>query len=421
MKRIDRQTVQRILDTADIVDVVSDFVELKKRGANYVGLCPFHNDRSPSFSVNRARGICKCFSCGEGGNPVNFVMKIRQCSFGEALRYLASKYNIEIHETELTDEELRQRQERDSLFATVEAAGAYFAAMRSTPEGREALHPLIGTRAIPDTLLDRCDIGYVPRWPAALTDAMASRGFSPETVAAAGLADLWHGMITVGVRNRYGRLTGFEAYMPDGRRAEAVMPDTAIHRREDAVAGLWQARGAIGRAGDALLLSDPIHMLWVARAGIENAIALPTPGLTDERIRSIRKLTSGVTLLLPSGSRAIFEAMREALPFLSSEISVRVATLPVKGMSLAEFVDTNDSDTVKTRFNEAATDMVIYKLGALRRAHDASARDAYRTLFDDLTVTIRAVRSPLLREAYINELSDVCGQPTDRLRRMLGI
>lgn len=435
MKRIDQQTVQRIIDTADIVEVVSDFVDLKRRGANYVGLCPFHNDRSPSFSVNRVRGICKCFSCGEGGNAVNFVMKIRQCSYGEALRYLAAKYNIEIHEAELTDEELRQRQERDALFAATETAGVYFAAMRDTAEGRAALEKLISVRSIPISLLDRYDIGYAPICPSSLIDAMSIKGFSLQAVCAAGLAysptdgegnptgaptDIFNGVITVGIRNRYGRITGFEGYNPDGSRASVIMPDTAIHCRQHSLYGLWQARGPVGRTGGCILLQDPLQLLWLARTGIDNTIALPSPVLNEERVQIIKKITYDVTLLLPSGSRAIFGALRSALPLLASGVNIKVVTLPTKGQTLMEFVDSNTSETVVDRLTVQATDMVIFKIEALRRARMASSTSAYRTLFDDLIITIRSVCSPLLREAYLNELSDATGQTLSQLSRLLG-
>ncbi len=434
MKRIDQQTIQRIIDSADIVEVVGDFVELKRRGANYIGLCPFHNDRSPSFSVNRARGICKCFSCGEGGNAVNFVMKIRQCNYGEALRYIAAKYNIEIQEAELTEEEIRRRQERDALYAAISAAGEYFNAMRETPEGRTAINQLTGARAIPSTVYDRLDIGYAPRWNTAMLEALATRGFTPEALCAAGLAgvpadengnssgpafDIYNGVITVGIRNRYGRLTGYVAYNTDGSLSPIQMPETAIFTRRNSISGIWQARGAIGRSGEALILSDPLQLLWAAHAGIDNAIALLVGEFTEEHVRTISKLTSDVTVLLPAGSRAIFETLRSTLPMLEAEINVKVVSLPSPHTSLVSFVDANTSDAVTSYLKNQAKDMVLFRIEALRRAIKSSAKNAYRTLFDDIIITVRAVRSPLLRDAYINELSDATGQNTSNLVRLL--
>ncbi|MBP3639084.1 MAG: DNA primase, partial [Muribaculaceae bacterium] len=178
MRRIDQETVRHILDTANIVEVVSDFVSLKRRGANYIGLCPFHNERTPSFSVSPARGICKCFSCGKGGSAVNFIMEHEQMSFQEALRYLAHKYNIEIQEHELTDEERQMENERESLFAVNDFAMAHFEEnLSSTPDGRDIGLAYFRERGINDEMVRRFHLGYALDKSTALHDAAIAKGF----------------------------------------------------------------------------------------------------------------------------------------------------------------------------------------------------------------------------------------------------
>lgn len=421
MKRIDQQTVQRILDSIDIVEVVGDFVELKRRGSNYMGLCPFHSERTPSFSVNRARGICKCFSCGEGGNAVNFVMKIKQCNYGEALRYLAAKYNIEIKEAELTEEELRQRQERDALYAALEAVDAYFRAMTATPEGRNAISVFAGGRTMPGHILQKTGVGYAPSGPLSLLRSLETKGFTASSLQAAGVlyADntpVFAGIPTVAVRNRYGRVVGFVPLAVGEEPGLPVMPDTALWHREEVLAGIWEARGAIGKAGHCVIAQSVSDLPWLYESGIDNAVALVSPGFGEQRVRSIKKLTSDVTVILPVTKRGIFEQLRASVPLLADEINVKVVSLPA---GIQAFTASRSSEAVEAALRDEAVDMVIYRINALRRAGKDSSQGAYRMLFDDLVFTLRNVRSPLLKEAYVHEWSDACGRPAEQLARLV--
>ena len=183
MKKIDQETVRQILDTANIVEVVSDFVSLKRRGANYIGLCPFHNERTPSFSVSPARGICKCFSCGKGGSPVNFLMELEQMSFQEALRYLANKYHIEIKEREVSDEERRQENERESMWAVNDFALQHFESnLTAHPDGKAIGLAYFRERGINDAMIARFHLGYALDRSNALYEAGENpfRGHGPE-------------------------------------------------------------------------------------------------------------------------------------------------------------------------------------------------------------------------------------------------
>lgn len=188
MKKIDRETVQRILDAADIVDVVSDFVSLKKRGVNYVGLCPFHNERTPSFSVSRAKGICKCFSCGKGGSPVNFVMEHEQMTYYEALRYLAKKYNIEIREHEMTDAEREEATERESMLAVNDFALKHFEHnLTDTPDGQDIGLAYFRERGINDQMMRKFRLGYALERSDDLLKAATQKGYSEKYLIQTGL------------------------------------------------------------------------------------------------------------------------------------------------------------------------------------------------------------------------------------------
>ncbi|MDE5669015.1 MAG: DNA primase, partial [Duncaniella sp.] len=187
MKKINSATVQRILDATEIVEVVSDFVSLKRKGANYWGLCPFHNDRSPSFSVSKARGLCKCFSCGEGGSAVNFLMKLEHLSYMEALRYLARKYNIEVEEREMTPEEERRETARDNMLAVNEFALRHFKAnLTDTDEGRDVGLSYFRHRGISDQMIERFHLGYALEGRDKLYNAAMERGYSEEYILATG-------------------------------------------------------------------------------------------------------------------------------------------------------------------------------------------------------------------------------------------
>ena len=189
MRRIDPQTVQRILDTADIVEVVSDFVSLKRRGTGYIGLCPFHNERTPSFSVSKAKNICKCFSCGQGGSPVNFIMLHEQMSYYEALLYLAKKYGIEVKEREMTDEERKAEGERESLMAINEFALEFFRhTLTDTSEGRNVGVAYFRERGINDAMIERFKLGYSPEERNALSREAIAKGYSKEYLVKAGLS-----------------------------------------------------------------------------------------------------------------------------------------------------------------------------------------------------------------------------------------
>lgn len=313
MPRIDPETVNKILDTADIVDVVSDFVKLRRSGANYKGLCPFHNERTPSFSVNRARNICKCFSCGKGGSPVNFIMEHEQLSYQEALRYLARKYNIEIVEKELTDEERAAQNTREAMLAVNEFALSHFEKnLLSTSEGRDLALAYLRHRGISDAMIERFHLGYAIDKGNELITAAASAGFKEKYLVETGLAvesdrdgrrsvyDRFRGRVIFPIHSISGRVIAFggRTMRSDKSIAKYVnSPESVVYRKNLELYGLYQAKSAIARKDRAILVEGYLDVVSMHQAGIDNVVASSGTSLTEGQIRALRRFTTNVTLI----------------------------------------------------------------------------------------------------------------------------
>lgn len=267
MKKIDNATVQRILDAADIVEVVSDFVALKKRGANYVGLCPFHNDRSPSFYVSKSKGMCKCFSCGEGGSPVSFIMKLEQLSFTEALRYLAKKYNIEIEEREMTDEERRAENDRENMFALNDFAMRYFEkTLKETADGRDIGLSYFRYRGISDAMIEKFHLGYALDGRDALYKTAIERGYSEQYLISTGVCnrtddgrvyDRFRGRVIYPIFTLAGKVVAFGGRTLSSEKKIAKYvnsPESDIYLKRRELYGLFQAKQAIAKAQKCILV-----------------------------------------------------------------------------------------------------------------------------------------------------------------------
>ncbi len=259
MKKIDRETVQKILDTADIVEVVSDFVSLKRRGANYIGLCPFHNERTPSFSVSQSRGICKCFSCGKGGSPVNFLMELEQMSFNEALRYLAKKYNIEIKEHEMSDAEREAANEREALLAVNDFACKHFEHnLWETSDGRDIGFSYFRERGLSDESIRRFRLGYAIDRADDLSKSAINAGYTEKYLRAAGLCseserglyDRFKGRVIYPIFSISGRIIAFggRTLRKDKNTAKYVnSPESTLYRKSNELYGLSQAKQQLVR------------------------------------------------------------------------------------------------------------------------------------------------------------------------------
>lgn len=440
MSRIDQQTVQRIFDTADIVEVVADFVQLKRRGANFVGLCPFHNERTPSFYVSRAKGICKCFSCGKGGNVVNFLMEHEQLSYGEALRWLARKYGIEIKEKELTDDERRREQRREAAIGALQQATDIYARnLAANPDAEARLRQ----RGIDATIAAAYRLGlpFPAATPGTLcTTLAATMGITPDAIAAAALSvpDVaTPGAITDAITggdgvvfpivNRYGKtiaLTSFGLDDSAGRQQfRLYAPETM--NPDDEFAGIFQARQGLATSHTALIAAAPQLLLQTARAGISNAIAMISDPFTDRRVATIRRFASDVILLLPHNLYWDgYNFMARANRLLSAGVGVKVAAAHLSHPSLQHYIDNTDSDSVADGLITNASDIVSFKLHNRRRLLDATPdpqrrREYDRYLTDDLFDTLRAVADDILLQVYVETVGDHLKLTENNIRRRI--
>lgn len=417
MKRIDRETVQRILDTADIVEVVSDFVNLKKRGANYIGLCPFHNERTPSFSVSRSKGICKCFSCGKGGSPVNFIMEHEQMTFNEALRYLARKYNIEIKEHEMTDAEREEATEREALMAVNDfALGEFEHNLTSTADGRDIGLSYFRERGISDRMIERFRLGYALDRSDALYKAAIAKGYDDKQLLATGLCarneqrgtiyDRFRGRVIYPVFSVSGRVVAFggRTLRSDKSMAKYVnSPESAIYHKSRELYGLYQAKQSIVRNNKCILVEGYMDVISMHQAGVENVVASSGTSLTEGQIRLIHRFTENVTVIYDSDAAGIKASLRGIDMLLAEGMNIKVLLLP-EGDDPDSFAQSHSSAEVIAYIEEHETDFIRFKTSILLKdAKDDPIERARVT--NSIISSIAVIPDAVLRTEYVRECS----------------
>lgn len=371
---IDRQTVEKILDTADIVDVVSDYVSLKKRGANWVGLCPFHNDRKPSFYVTRTKGFCKCFSCGEGGSPVNFIMKIENMSYPEALRYLAKKYNIEIEEKELTDEERQQQSEQESMFVINEFAMGFFEKqLHDTQEGVDVGLSYFRERGFSDESIHNFHLGYSPDKPTALHDAAVKAGYNAELLIKVGLCGKdergWHdkfrGRVIFPIFTKSGKVVAFGGRTLHNHHAKYInSPESAIYHKRKTIYGLAQAKREIAKLDKCFIVEGYADVISMHQAGFKNVIATSGTALTKEHIYAIRNLTNNVTELFDGDEAGIKAAIKGVDMLLKQDLNIKVLVLP-SPEDPDSFAQNHSASEITEYINQNEQDFIDFKTDVL--------------------------------------------------------
>jgi len=322
---IDQPTVEKIMDAAQIVDVVSDFVTLKKRGANYVGLCPFHDDKTPSMSVSPAKGIFKCFACGKAGNAVGFVMEHEQMTFPEALRYLANKYNIEIHEKELTEEERQSQTERESLFIVNQFARDYFCDMlHNHVEGRSIGLAYFRNRGFRDDIIEKFQLGYALEARDALAKEAIKKGYKKEYLIKSGLCiendnqklrDRFFGRVMFPFHTLSGKIVAFGGRVlskeTKGISQKYVnSPESEIFIKGSTLYGLYFAKQTIVKKDKCYLVEGYTDVISMHQSGLENVVASSGTALTEMQIKLIHRFTSNITLLYDGDEAGIHAALR---------------------------------------------------------------------------------------------------------------
>lgn len=411
--KIDPETKQRILDAVDIVDVVSDFVSLKRRGANYIGLCPFHNERTPSFSVSKSRGICKCFSCGKGGSAVNFLMELESMSYQEALRWLARKYNIEIKERQLTVEEQQDYAERESMLALNQFAMEYFQkTMADTEDGRDIGRAYFTERGINAKSIDRFKLGYSLERGNGLIDAAHARGFTDAYLEKTGLCangqrglyDRFHGRVIYPVLSLSGRVVAFggRTLKTDKSVSKYVnSPESIIYSKSRELYGLYQARQAIARHDKCILVEGYMDVISMHQNGVENVVASSGTSLTEAQVILIRRFTKNVTVIYDSDAAGIKAALRGIDMFLKQGLNVKALLLP-EGEDPDSFSQSHTTAELEAYIADNEADIIKFKSQILL---DEAGNDPIRRAeaISSILKSVACVADPITRQVYIEE------------------
>ena len=433
MKTIDRETVQKILDTADIVEVVSDFVHLRRRGANYIGLCPFHNERTPSFSVSRSKGICKCFSCGKGGSPVNFIMEHEQLSYWEALRYLAKKYHIEIQEHEVTDAERQEMNERQGMMEVNDFAMKHFEHnLADTPDGREIGLAYFRERGINEWAIKRFHLGYSLDKRDDLLSAAKAQGFNEKYLLDTGLCaksergtvyDRFKARVMYPVFTISGKVVAFggRTLRTDKEVAKYVnSPESEIYHKNQELYGFYQAKNAIGKTDKCIMVEGYLDVISMHQSGMENVVASSGTSLTEGQIRAVRRFTDNVTLVYDADAAGIKASLRGIRLLLSEKMNVKVVSLPA-GEDPDSFAQSHSASEVERYFSENEVDIIAFMARVLLSSVDVSDPTARAKVINVILETVACVDEPVKRQEYLTECSRLLDVSEQVLLRQLNI
>lgn len=416
---IKHEDIVKILEAAQIADVVGAFVPLKKRGANYIGLCPFHNEKTPSFNVNPARGIFKCFGCGEGGDSVAFLMKHEHYTYPEALRWLAERYHIHIEETEATPEEKAAQSERDRVFHVNEFAQKYFQNLLFNDEqGRSTGLSYFEERCLREDTIRKWGLGYCKdSWDDFCTAAKAE-GFSEEDMVAAGVViknentgkvyDRFRGRVTFPIYNVGGRVLGFSARIltSDKTKAKYVnSPESIIYTKGKVLFGLHLAKDAIVKEDLCYLVEGNMDAVMMYQNGVKNVVATSGTALTEQQTSMIKRYTRNVTVLYDGDSAGIKATFKAVNIFLEHGLNVRTVLFP-DGEDPDSFARKHTMDEFQTFLKENSQNFIIYKINLLQKqAENDPIKRA--DLIRDIVHTISLVPDLLERNTYLQECSSI--------------
>ena len=409
---IPRETVSLILDTARIEEVVSDYVTLKRRGANFVACCPFHNEKTPSFYVSPSKGIFKCFGCGKSGSAVGFVMEEEHCSYADALRYLARKYNIEIHEKEETAEDIARRQHSESLLLVSEFAQKFFVSQLSTREGAACGGEYFKSRGIEPETIAKFGLGWAPAARSALVDAALAAGYKAEYLLDAGvvvqredgsLADKFRERVMFPVHSVSGRVIAFSGrtLRSDNPAKYVNSPETEIYVKSRNLLGIYFAKSEISRLDKCILVEGNIDMVMMHQLGIRNVVASCGTSLTVEQIRLIHKFTDNITIMYDGDSAGVHAAIRGLSMILSEGMNVKVVLLP-ENEDPDSFSRKHTLPEVQAYIEGGEKDFITFKTDLLlEQAEGDPLKKA--ELINDIADTIAVIPDPVKRSTYVDE------------------
>ncbi len=412
---IDQLTIQRIQDAAQIVEVVSDFVTLRKRGVNFVGLCPFHDDRTPSFYVSPAKNICKCFACGEGGTPVHFVMKHEQMSYPEALKFLARKYNIQVVEKELTNEERQAQDDRESMFILNEYARDYFVkTLLENPEGKAVGLSYFKERGFREDTIRKFQLGYgLDEW-SAFSEEAQKNGYQREYLIKTGLStggedgrpltDRFRGRVMFPVHTISGKVVAFGGRIlkKSDKLAKYVnSPESEVYSKSRELYGLFFAKGAIVKADKCFLVEGYTDVISMHQAGVENVVSSSGTALTHGQIRMIRRFSENITVLYDGDAAGIKAALRGIDLLLEQGMNVRVVLLP-DGEDPDSFARKQNAEQFNRFIEENEQDFIRFKTELLL---DEAGSDPIKRagLITNIVESISLVPDTIKRSVYIKD------------------
>lgn len=415
---IDQPTIDRILDAANIVDVVSEFVTLRKRGINYVGLCPFHTDKTPSFYVSPAKNICKCFACGEGGTAVHFIMKHEQLNYFDALRYLAKKYNIEIQERELTEKEKQKKSDRESMLIVNSWAQQYFTTqLYEHVEGKTVGLRYFAERGFREDTIRKFQLGYSLDQRDALYKEATKNGYKKEFLEKTGLViaydnrgvnDRFRGRVIFPVHTLSGKVVAFGGRIlkKDEKTAKYVnSPESEIYHKSNELYGIFFAKQAIVKADCCFLVEGYTDVISMHQAGIENVVASSGTALTQGQIRLIHRFTSNITVLYDGDAAGIKAALRGIDLLLEDGMNVKVVLLP-DGEDPDSFARKHNASQFAEFIKQNETDFIRFKTRLL--LDDAGTDPIKRSsLITDIIRTVAIIPDNIARSIYIRECSSM--------------
>ncbi|MCI6106863.1 MAG: DNA primase, partial [Prevotella sp.] len=414
---IDHATIERIKDAANIVEVVSEFVTLRKSGSNYKGLCPFHDEKTPSFYVSPARGTCHCFGCGKGGNPVGFIMEHEQMTYPEALRWLARKYHIEIKERELSDDEKREQSERESMFIVNEWAASYFQhLMHDTADGVAIGMQYFRSRGFRDDIVSKFQLGFDGTDRRALAQEALRKGYKEDFLLKTGicykndrgeLIDRYAGRVIFPWIGISGKVVGFGGRLLDSRtkgvnQKYVNSPDSEIYHKDRELYGIYQAKKAIAKEDRVYMVEGYTDVISMHQCGIENVVANSGTALSVHQIHILHRFTSNITLLYDGDAAGIHAALRGTDMLLSEGMNLKVLLLP-DGDDPDSFARKHSAEDFRKYIEEHQTDFIEFKTDLLLR----NERDPLKRseAINSVVRSISFVANPILRDTYLHDCS----------------
>lgn len=417
---IDRATIQKVIDATDIVDVVKEFVTLKKSGANYKGLCPFHNEKTPSFTVSPSKQMCKCFSCGKGGSAITFLMEIEQMSYPEAIKWLGRKYGIEIREKELTHEEQEIQSERESMFALNDWANNYFQQMlHHNVDGVAIGMAYFRSRGFRDDTIKIFQLGYCINKRDAMAQSAISHGFNKDFLLKTGLCyqteeghlhDRYYGRVIFPIHNVSGRVVAFGGRILSSEKSIAKYvnsPESTIYSKSHELYGLFQAKSSIVKQNCCFLVEGYTDVISMHQSGIENVVASSGTSLTVGQAHLLHRFTENITILYDGDAAGIKASIRGIDILLAEGLNIKVLLLP-NGDDPDSFSRKHRANEFQEYINTHQVDFIKFKTDLLLKdAADDPIKKA--NLISDIVKSISSIPNKILRQMYINESSKKLG------------